>query len=310
MKVGVVDVGSNTIKLLIAKKGERLPAEQVAFIVEETRIGEGIAGKPPCISSESIRKGASAIARLVSEARARGCQATKVVATSAVREAQNRDEFCAAAETLSGLEPEVLTGEQEARLIGESIRCDPDLGEFDSFLLLDLGGGSLECIQFANGAIKVATSLALGSVRLASLLVQDRNIPLPAAEQESICKHAKRVLRESGLPEGMTRGMPAVLTGGSAKSISAAFATKNGTVELEKSRLQTVAANVCSLDLEARAARYRVARQRADILPTALLTLLASIDYLGSEKLHFTEFNLRFGIAARMLQALGNESES
>src|SRR5690606_7702597 len=94
--VGVIDVGSNTIKLLIAERGEDGRPRKVDFIVEETRIGEGLNLHPPMIDPDAIQRGAEAIARLVKAGS--DCDALDIVATSAVRDAANRLDFIAAVE--------------------------------------------------------------------------------------------------------------------------------------------------------------------------------------------------------------------
>ncbi|MDQ8179814.1 hypothetical protein [Pelagicoccus sp. SDUM812005] len=299
--VGVIDVGSNTIKLLIAKPGKRLPAEKVNFLVEETRIGEGMTGQPPVIDKKAIARGAAAIARLVEAARK--CDTICIVATSAVRDASNKQEFVNAVEKACGHELRILSGDEEAAFIGDALKCDPALSHLDSFSLLDLGGGSLECIQFLNGKLKQAESLQLGSVRLASLLLKDRAIPLEAKKQKKIANYVSEQWLTSKFPAHSSPSEIAVLTGGAAKHLAETLSGKQLKNGLGFSEFTKIAHQICALPLEKRIEKYGIPASRADIFPTAMVTLEASLKHLGCERLYFSEFNLRFGVAAKLLKS-------
>ncbi|MDQ8186897.1 hypothetical protein [Pelagicoccus sp. SDUM812002] len=297
--VGVIDVGSNTIKLLIAKAGQKLPAEKVAFVVEETRIGEGMTGHPPVIDADAIARGSSAIARLVEAACE--CDSICIVATSAVRDASNKQAFVNAVEKACGHELRILSGDEEAAFIGQALKCDPALSKLESYSLLDLGGGSLECIQFSSGKLLEAESLRIGSVRLASLLLTDRAIPLQNEKQILIAEYVKEQWLASKFPARSSPSEVAVLTGGAAKHLAEALTSRQLADGLAIDEFSRIAHRLCSLPLQERVAEYGIPESRADIFPTAMVTLESSLKHLGCERLYFSEFNLRFGVAARML---------
>lgn len=297
--VGVIDVGSNTIKLLIAKPSETLPAERVSFHVEETRIGEGMTGHPPVIDKDAIERGSAAIARLAKTATE--CDALCIVATSAVRDASNKQEFVNAVEKACGHELRILSGDEEAAFIGDALKCDPALSQLGSYSLLDLGGGSMECIQFSEHKLQKAQSLRLGSVRLASLLIEDRSIPLDHSKQTHIANYVKDRWLASKFPASSSPSEVAVLTGGSAKHLAESLTGRQLDDGLEFDEFSKIAHHICSLPLEERVTRYQIPETRADIFPTAMITLLTSLEHLGCQRLFFTEFNLRFGVAAKLL---------
>ncbi|MDQ8200422.1 hypothetical protein QEH56_19815 [Pelagicoccus enzymogenes] len=299
--VGVIDVGSNTIKLLIAKPGKTLPAEKVTFVVEETRIGEGMTGHPPVIDKEAIARGSAAIARLVKAAA--DCDSLCIVATSAVRDASNKQEFVNAVEKACGHELRILSGDEEAAFIGEALKCDPALSHLDSFSLLDLGGGSLECIQFLNGRLRDAQSLQLGSVRLASMLIANREVPLDSSNRAKISNYVNECWLASKFPANSSPSEVAVLTGGAAKHLAEALSGKQLDGGLRFEEFRKIAHHICDLPLNERVKKYGIPASRADIFPTAMATLEASLNHLGCERLYFTEFNLRFGVAAKLLHS-------
>ncbi len=297
--VGVIDVGSNTIKLLIAEADKTLPAKKRAFKVEETRIGEGMTGHPPVIDAQAIERGAAAISRLVDAAQ--DCKSICIVATSAVRDASNKQAFVNAVEKACGHELRILSGDEEAAFIGDALKCDPALSTLDSYSLLDLGGGSMECIQFSDHKLQRAQSLQLGSVRLASLLLTDRKIPLDHDNQNRIKDYVSQRWFVSKFPAGSNPSDVAVLTGGAAKHLAESLTGRQLQDGLPIGEFKRIAHHLCSLPLRERVTKYGIPESRADIFPTAMVTLETSLNHLGCERLYFSDFNLRFGVAAKML---------
>lgn len=299
--VGIIDVGSNTIKLLVAKPGENVPAEKISFHVEETRIGEGMTGKPPRIDNDAIERGSSAIAKLVRAAETAQCDALCIVATAAVREAANKQEFVNAVEKACGHELRILSGYEEAILIGLALRCDPALTHLDTYSLLDLGGGSLECIQFSEHKMTKAQSLPIGSVRVAATLLTDRSVPLVGAEAKRIRAYVKDAWEVSEFSYRSSPSPIAVLTGGAAKHLAVSFSEQQRNEGIPAAAFTKTAKHVCELALEERVTQFSIPAARADIFPTAALTLIESLEHLGCERIYFSEFNLRFGIATSLL---------
>lgn len=297
--VGVIDVGSNTIKLLIARAGHSVPAEKVEFLVEETRIGEGLTRHPPVIDDDAIARGAAAVARLTEAAQ--GCSSLCIVATSAVRDAFNKQAFVNAVEKACGHELRILSGDEEAGLIGLALKCDPTLAHLDSYSLLDLGGGSLECIQFSNHKLQQSESLRLGSVRLASLLLTDRSIPLDHHQQKRIASYIDERWLASRFSSASSPSEIAVLTGGTAKHLADTLTPEQQRDGLQLEAFSKITHHLCSLPLEERVSQYRIPQSRADIFPTALVTLERSLKHLGCTRLYFSEYNLRFGVATLLL---------
>src|SRR5690625_6154359 len=115
--VAVIDIGSNTIKLLVAQLSPENRIEVLLRESSETRLGKGLNAKEPRFDSEMIERAEKAVCELLNKAEKLSPAATRIVATSAVRDAVNRDEFTSALRKQTGIEPDVLTGEQEAEFI-------------------------------------------------------------------------------------------------------------------------------------------------------------------------------------------------
>ncbi|MDQ8203686.1 hypothetical protein [Pelagicoccus sp. SDUM812003] len=299
--VGIIDVGSNTIKLLVAKASPKTTAETVEFHVEETRIGEGMTGNPPIIDEDAIERGAAAIARLVSIGE-ESCDTLCIVATSAVRDASNKQAFVNAVESRCGHELRILSGDEEAYLIGKGVQCDPQFEDLHTYTLLDLGGGSLECIQIKDRQLLGAESLQLGSVRLASLLLKDRAAALSVSDFQRIYEYTRSAWSRSTFPPQSSPSPLAILTGGSAKHFATLLSKKQLSQGLSMEEFNAKAQSICEVDSDQRVVRFGIPASRADIFPTAVATLKTSLEYLGCKEIYFSEYNLRYGVASILLQ--------
>lgn len=298
-RVGVIDVGSNTIKLLVAARGKNSSLEIVDLVVDETRIGESMTGNPPRIDRETIDRAATAIHSLCQKAQ--GVKALRILATSAVRDAENGDDFVSEVEKRANHSLTILSGDEEARLIGIGLRHDPSVREIADFSLMDLGGGSLECVQFIGHKPLRAQSLRLGSVRLASLLLNDRAAPLSLEEERELTDYVTKVWSASRFPADSSPSDVAVLTGGSASNLSEMLDPQTREQGISIEEFSELKRAICAAPLAERVARFTIPASRADIFPTAMVTLEASLRYLGCRRIRFSHYNLRYGAAAELL---------
>ncbi len=159
----VIDVGTNSVKLLVADVEERavIPIFEES---EQTRLGRGFY-ETHLLQREAIEDTAVAVARFAGVARHKEPLSIRVIATSAARDAINKHELLDAIKRASGLDVEIISGEQEADLVYQGVRSDPSLvGK--RLLILDVGGGSSEFIIGENEHPEFARSFPLGSVRL------------------------------------------------------------------------------------------------------------------------------------------------
>jgi len=159
----VIDVGTNSIKLLVAE----VAGNEVRPVLEQsrqTRLGKDFY-QSRRLQSGPIVESAKAVAEFAARAREEGCTDLRVIATSATRDAVNAAELTAAIKQASGLEAEVISGEQEASWAFQGATTDPALASEPMFLL-DVGGGSTQVIVGQGREITFRRSLRLGSVRL------------------------------------------------------------------------------------------------------------------------------------------------
>jgi exopolyphosphatase/guanosine-5'-triphosphate,3'-diphosphate pyrophosphatase len=304
--VAVIDIGSNTIKLLVAARNESgLLTERTSETID-SRISAGISQNNPHLGETGMAAGIAAIRELLAVAVPLAPTQTMLVATSAVRDAANGADFCARVRAATGHDIRILTGDEEANLIGAGLLCDPALADLDDFYVFDLGGGSLECLAFRARRIAQETSLPLGCVRLTEKFVPDPAEPFPAEAHTAIVAHVKHTLAGSHFQFTLA-GAAAIFAGGSVTTVRAIFAAQHGKTIREIPPIVTVPElaalldHIAPLSLEERKKIPGLPPTRADVFPTALATILAVADTAGLKEFQHSFYNLRWGLAAEAL---------
>jgi exopolyphosphatase/guanosine-5'-triphosphate,3'-diphosphate pyrophosphatase len=305
--VAVIDIGSNTIKLLVAarKDNGRLTERETRTI--DTRISAGISRESPHLGEAGMAAGVTAICDLLATAAPLAPTRTILVATSAVRDAANGADFCARVRAATGHDIRILTGDEEANLIGAGLLCDPALANLRDFYVFDLGGGSLECLAFRARHVAQEISLPLGCVRLTEKFVPDPAAPFLTEARAAIISHVQQVLAGSRFTFALA-GVPAVFAGGSVTTVRAISAAQLGKNIRKTSHFVTTACLQAMLD---RVAPLPLGRRkkipglppaRADVFPTALATILAVAEAAGLKNFQHSFYNLRWGVAAEALK--------
>ncbi len=307
--VAVIDIGSNSIKLLVAARNERgqLAARKTRTL--DARISAGISQNPPRLGDAGMTSGLGAVRELLAEAAPLSPAKTILVATSAVRDAANGAEFRARVRAATGQDIRILSGDEEANLIGAGLVCDPALAGLRDFYVFDLGGGSLECIAFRDRQAEQKTSLPLGCVRLTEKFMPDPAGPFPAEAGAAVAAHVREALAQSGF-RFAPAGMPAVFAGGSMTTTRAIFAAQRGQ-PLEKTppvvtvaEIRALFDRVAPLPLAERRRIHGLPPARADVFPVALATILAVAEAAGVNEFQHSLYNLRWGLAAEALGGL------
>lgn len=306
-RVFVIDIGSNSIKCLVASLDGQGKLQAHFQKTMETRISTGIGAAQPRLSEDAMQAGVQAVETLFAAAAPFGPFAESVItATSAVRDASNGAEFCDRVESACGVRPRILSGDEEARYISRGIVNDPQLAAFGgSFTLLDIGGGSLELIEMAGGTAARVRSLPLGAVRMAESLPGGSAIPITEEIRSEAEKRIRGVV-ETGWGQPIA---PFVGAGGAFAVIlrlvleKPAESTPGQAAFLTTSELTALYEELTSLGLEDRLRRYpKLPPTRADIMPAALAVILTVLRMGGADRVHVSFFNLRFGLASDLLR--------
>lgn len=167
MRVATIDLGSNTVRLLVADVEPARPGWRVVEADQRvTRLGEGLAASGR-LSPAPVERTAAAVREYVERARHARADRVAIVATSAVREAANGRDFAAALERATGERVRIVSGDEEAALTLAGVLGGLDDAPGVDTLVFDIGGGSTEYILARGRQALAAISLRLGVVDLA-----------------------------------------------------------------------------------------------------------------------------------------------
>jgi exopolyphosphatase/guanosine-5'-triphosphate,3'-diphosphate pyrophosphatase len=305
--VAVIDVGSNSIKLLVAAQGAEGNLTPLFSRTLDVRISAGISQTEPQLSEEGMTRGLEAIQTLVGDAQSHGVTRLTVVATSAVRDAGNGAAFRDRVRQTTGHEIRILSGTEEANLIGRGLTCDPALRDLQDFYVFDLGGGSLECLCFAQRQLQQAASLQLGCVRLMEKFVADPAKALTRTPRYRVMQHVHDELVRSSFRFTLPPESAAVGTGGTIATVRAIFGARDGKAWEETdafiplTQLRLLLTRVSRMTLDERKQLPGLPPARADIFPTALATLIVLADVAAITGYRHSLYNLRYGLAAELL---------
>ncbi len=304
----VIDIGSNSIKILIAQRQQDGQLESLAGHTLDARISTGISHAHPRLGEEGMQRGLDAIRELLCHASAVAAGKVVLVATSAVRDAVNGAEFCRRVRESTGHSIRVLSGDEEANLIGRGLTCDPTLQGLENFHVFDLGGGSLECLGFEHRRIAQVASLKLGCVRLTEQFVPDPASPFSHAQRIALKTHVTTTLHLAGFHFfGSERA--AIFAGGSMTTVRAIHGAREGRRMEDEPALVTVEAiqtlldEISAMSLSERQLIPGLPRGRADVFPAALATMMAIAEAGRLTCFHHSLYNLRWGIADEVLPA-------
>jgi exopolyphosphatase / guanosine-5'-triphosphate,3'-diphosphate pyrophosphatase len=231
-RVAAIDCGTNSIRLLIADiDAERAELTDVVREMRIVRLGEGV-DRTGRLSEAALTRTIGALRDYRQVIARESAAAVRMVATSATRDAENAQEFVSRVKEVLGIVPEVLTGDEEARLsfTGATRELAAESGWPPPYLVADIGGGSTEFVLGGPDGIRGALSVDIGCVRLterhlhgdpptdAEIAAASRDIDLaldavaaavPAGEAMTLVGLAGSVTTVAGIALGLTAYDPA-----------------------------------------------------------------------------------------------------
>jgi exopolyphosphatase/guanosine-5'-triphosphate,3'-diphosphate pyrophosphatase len=272
----VIDIGTNSVKLLVAFADHRGVRRTIAFRRETTRLGAGLA-RTGRIAEPALRATVECVDRFRRIARRHGAVEVVAIGTLALRKASNAAAALARIERGAGVEVRVLSGREEARLAWLSASASVRRPR-GSMLILDVGGGSTELVFARRGEILVARSLPLGALHLTERFL--RADPIDPSEHTRLENHTLRALERvfDHLPLTAPGDLDLVASGGAITTISALLAPRRaGTTHapVALGKLRALQATCLALTLTQRKRLPNMPADRADIMPAGIAVVIA-----------------------------------
>jgi len=302
MKLAILDLGSNTTKLLVVESQvseELIAIHQKSLSARMNLVNSS--GETLEISRESLADVLAAFSSLLKEARDVGSDEIICVGTEALRRASNSGVLIEEIKK-EGVTLRILSGEEEAKYVSLGLSTDPKFDSSRDFIGFDLGGGSIEIlISRISGKLKFH-SLPLGAVRLTKRFFGTLN-HAPSSNELNELRGFAAQLFEGVISEEYRHGFALAGIGGAMVFARKIMEDKNNIEITESSEvsydsLSALLEELISMDLDARITRFpQLPRNRADILPAGIAVILELMGILNAHTLYHSLSNIRFGVA-------------
>lgn len=295
MRIAAVDVGSNSIHLVVVEAdplgGQRVLAREKAMV--RLARGEAASGE---IGAEAFQAGLEALSTMARTIQGFGCDTVMACGTAALRDARNAGDFIARAAEL-GLPIRVISGEEEARLIFEAVRHAIPFPE-EPVALMDIGGGSTELTWVHEGRALASVSLPWGLQRLADAVPTAD--PPTAKDLERLKRFIRKALKRAAkeLPKELPVPSLVLGTSGTLEDLAKGAAANGG---FDAEQLKRFAKKLWQLDAAGRQ-RLGVDPKRAEVLHVGAVWAQSLLQWLGAPRLRHLPVGLREGMVWEALQ--------
>ncbi|MFL4904684.1 exopolyphosphatase [Streptomyces sp. MMS24-I2-30] len=314
-RVAAVDCGTNSIRLLVADAdpatGELVDLDRRMTIV---RLGQGV-DRTGRLAPEALERTFAACREYAAVIKEHGAERLRFVATSASRDAENRDEFVRGVLDILGVEPEVISGDQEAALsftgATAELRGRDDLAR--PYLVVDIGGGSTEFVV-GDDRVRAARSVDVGCVRMTERhLVHEAAVSDPPTERQIAAMRAdieaaldlaeKTVpLREARTLVGLAGSVTTVSA--IAQELPAYDSARIHHSRVSRDRVREITEWLLRSTHAERAAIPSMHPGRVDVIGAGSLVLLAIMERTGAHEVVVSEHDILDGIAYKLAERL------
>lgn len=309
-RIAAVDVGTNSLRLIVA---EASPDSTYRVVDDEkavTRLGRGLATTGR-LQPEAMEESVRAIARMKGIADGYGVGMLRIIGTAAVREAENGSQFCEMVRERTGLHLTPISAEEEARLAFLSAAHAFDLREVAS-AVVDIGGGSTEIVLASGGIVEQVFTLPLGAVRLTELFPGVEH-PAPDRAYNALRRHIRRQLKNVvGTPQINPQFL--IGTGGTFTTLAAVSMHRGTAVrdtsmlpfamrghEMQRSEIRHTLDWLRQLPVKARLRVPGLSADRAEIIIAGLAVVEGVLRHLGVNGVRVHDRGIRDGLLLTML---------
>jgi exopolyphosphatase/guanosine-5'-triphosphate,3'-diphosphate pyrophosphatase len=312
--LAAVDIGSNSVRLKIAElqpvSSTSASAPRRLRVLHEdrevTRLGESAFDKG-ALSPDAMERTLKALRRFRKATGRFEADAVRVVATSAVRDARNAEEFLSWVHAVTGWRVEIISGLEEGRLIHLGVVSASRLAA-DRLLVVDLGGGSCELIFSRRGNIVRMLSLPLGAVRLTQQFLQ--HDPPTKIELQRLREYIEEEISGAGRELARAKVEAAIATSGTAAALAAALHDSSAAppgARVTLPALSRLARRLVKLTRRERNAIPGIGTRRAEIIVAGAVVIEQLMSDCGLKAFRYSPLGLRDGLLVQMAAEIGQD---
>lgn len=313
-RIAAIDVGSNSIRQIIADVRPDGTIEVVDEMKAHPRLGKGL-DTTRALSPESMDLAVDALHRMATLAKQHGAQRIEAIATSAVRDAENAELFLARVKQATGLKLRIITGEDEARLSFRSALAHFDLGVGRS-VIIDIGGGSLELALAAEGVVDQLASLPLGAIRLTERHLQGD----PQKGLQRLRREVRRTIKPI-LSRRDWRGARVIGSGGTFTNLAGVHLTRQGIFSaksvhatiIPRVDVEHILDSLADMTPDERRAVPGLNADRADIIVAGIAVIAEVLARIDARQVEVSRYGIREGLlleAARVTPVVADPGEA
>ena len=333
-----MDIGTNSVRLAVVEVQPNGTWTTLASQKQVVRLGEGEFDKAApkakaktkiktkikkksrkedeedgaghALTDGAIARGALVCARFAEVARGYGAEEIVALATAAVREADNGDEFVRRVRTLADLDVRIISGQEEARLIYLGVVSGIDLPAGEKALMMDIGGGSTELIVGDSAGYAFLDSLKMGAIRLTAEGVSNPDKPVSAAAWAGLVRQVQSLLAPAARAIAQTEFSVMYGSSGTAQNLAEIIANSSSApnptslrnYEISLADVQATTRRLCAMTLEQRRRVPGINPERADIIIGGSAILQTVMETVGAQSIRISDRGLREGIIVDRLR--------
>lgn len=292
MRIGAIDIGTNSMRLLIADYIDGKLANREKF-VNTTRIGKGVDSEG-YINEESINRNIQALKEFSNLAYEKGCEHIYCIGTSALRDSKNGADFVKLAKSEANIDVDIISGEEESKLGFKGVL--QGLEDKEDILVIDIGGGSTEFILGSYNGIEFSKSENVGALRMTEKFLKKE--PICEQEFENMSKFIINTL-EATLNNLKIKNIKSIVgIGGTITSVSAInqklevySMEKIHSSKINKKQLEIILQNLKKMTVSDKKILKGLQPKRADIITAGVTILNIIMKKLEKENIIVSEYD-------------------
>jgi len=297
-RIAAIDIGSNSVRQIVAD----VTPEGGITVVDEMKAAPRLGAEldvTGVLGTTAMERAAQAVGRMATLARQLGATRIEAVATSAVRDASNGQQFVARVRQEAGLELRIIDGAGEARLSWLSALAHFDVGRGRT-VVMDIGGGSLELALAADGVLDDLVSLPFGALRLTERYLRGGSGPKAV---EKLRKHVRDALKNV-LPRRDWRGAQVIGSGGTFTNLAGIHLARRGmfvarnvhATAVPREEVEHILDMLASMPADERGSVTGLNPERSDIIVAGIAVAAEVMARLEARDVHVSRYGIREGL--------------